>query len=467
MLTAATIVLNYLLGWALLSWLKFSGGRMEFIGLSFPIGLGASTVIVILLDVLGIPLYRWLVLPVLLLTVLLLLYFARSEIREALPVFWDRRAWRPHRRHPVEVVVTGLLGIIFVASAWRCYFFPVTPYDSIVGIDLVAKYAVMFGRIDSPMFTDLGPILSTQPYYAPFTALAQILYRLAGLAYGKIWLSFMFLSLMLTLYAHLRARLHPVLAGLLILMLAITPELYAYTLLLQTDFANAVFVSLGIIYLFVYLQTERQSHFLVGALLLGFGAWSRSETVAFVVVAAALLAVFCRWEQDRSTVESLKRGSLAFLPAFFFFAIWNLYYLPAVLDYHPESVFKFGFWDTERMWLLALGIYRVLTSLDHWGYILIVFLTVAAANLLFFRDKRNLFILLWIFLFIAAFWVLLYHLQFSVKANINNTFRRGAFKIWPVMIYYIGTSALLERLSQALFRWENTGRFFGKGDSDA
>jgi len=44
-------------------------------------------------------------------------------------------------------------------------------------------------------------------------------------------------------------------------------------------------------------------------------------------------------------------------------------------------------------------------------------------------------------------------LQLNISANINYTFRRGSFKLWPIMVYYIGTSAFLVRFSKKIEEW--------------
>ncbi|NIW78736.1 MAG: hypothetical protein GWN16_04415, partial [Calditrichae bacterium] len=331
---------------------------------------------------------------------------------------------------------------------------PVTPYDAIHGIDLVAKYAVQEGHIDSRMFDDLKEHLSTQPYYAPFTALSQMIYRFSGHPFGKLWLSFMFLSLLIIFYVNIRQENHPIIAGLLTVMLIAIPELYAYTFLLQTDFSNAVFVSFSIIYAYHFIHEREMAYFWVSALLFGFGCWSRSETVSFAIIAALMLFLYLYFE------ESTKKPSPILYPAiflgisFFFFAIWNLYYLPEVLNYTPESYFKFGFWDAERFATLWNGMMEILTTTVYWGYVFYIFLAVALVNLLFLRDRTNLFILLWIVLLFLGFLILLYHLQLNIKANINYTFRRGSFKLWIMMVYYIGTSALMMRLSSFVKKWE-------------
>ncbi|MEE9170237.1 MAG: hypothetical protein V3U73_10745 [bacterium] len=100
------------------------------------------------------------------------------------------------------------------------------------------------------------------------------------------------------------------------------------------------------------------------------------------------------------------------------------------------------------------GMWTILTATDYWGYVLYFFFTMAALNLLFFHDRGNLFILLWIILLFCGFLVLLYHLQLGLYANVNYTFRRGSFKLWPIMIFYIGTSALFVRISEKIENWQ-------------
>jgi hypothetical protein len=229
------------------------------------------------------------------------------------------------------------------------------------------------------------------------------------------------------------------------------PELYAYTFLLQTDFSNAVFVSISVIYAFRFIKERETKYFWLSSILFGFGAWSRSETLAFAIIASILIILFTL--SDKS-LPSFKLGLIFFSVSFLFFAVWNLYYLPYVLEYTPEGYFKFGFWDPERLSTIWKGMWIIVTATAYWGYVLYFFFAMAAINLLFFRDRGNLFILLWVILLFCGFLVLLYHLQLGLYANVNYTFRRGSFKLWPIMIFYIGTSALFVRISEKIENWQ-------------
>jgi len=354
--------------------------------------------------------------------------------------------------HLAEVL--GLLIIIpmVLISLWRAFYMPVTTYDSIHGIDLMAQSAIADGKIDSRMYEDLGDVLSTQPYYAPFTALSQIIYRLAGFPFGKVWISLLFASLLLTFYLNLRRKLHPAIAVFLTSLLIIIPEMFGYTFLLQTDYSNAVFLSLAVIYLARYLDENNDGLFWLSGLFAAFACWTRSETIVFVVMTLGLFALL-KYSGGLRSIAGKLAGYFAM--SLIAFGIWNLFYLPFVLDYSPESYFAFGFWDLERLQVLINGMWFVTLDTNRWSYVLLLFLGGAVINLLYFKDKKNVFVLLWVIMFIVTFLVLLYHLQLSLQANINYTYRRGLFKLWPVAVYYLGSSAMLIRLSAQIKKWEN------------
>lgn len=444
------LILTFFLGLTILRRINYRSDKIEITALALLFGIGFSTLLIFLLDVIGISL-TFLSVFVSMVVVCLLLGYPEIRSLIANKKFDYNLSFKAVKKISIEewfflLVITGF----FIISLWRCYYLPITPYDTIVGIDLVAKYAVEAGQINSYMFNDMHGLLSTQPYYAPFATLCQIIYRLADLPFGKVWLSMLFLSFIIIFYRKLRQKTHPVLAGLLTIILISIPEFYAYTFMVQTDFSNAVFISLAIIYAFQFIKSNDKAHFWISAILFGFGCWSRSETFAFSLLAGLLMLVFINKEkQNKSFLLVAYFIGISFL----FFCIWNLYYLPHVLDYSPESYFKFGFWDKKRLTLLFNGMVDVLFNFNFWGYLPYFFIGFALINLVFFRDKENLFLLLWIITLFTGFLILLYHLQLNISANINNTFRRGSFKFWPIMVYYIGTSYIVQKVSQKITNW--------------
>jgi hypothetical protein len=446
---ALLMLLHWLLGFILLQrWFKALSGN-ERVALAYPLGLGTATLIVFLLEVAGITIL-WSTEVAVVLTLMLMLIPSNGKI----PLL---NIPKPNPKK-IRIQFTDVIFLLPVAalcfiSFWRAYYLPVTPYDAIVGIDLVAKYALLDGKIASRVFSDLAGQMTTQPYYAPFAMLSQFLYRSAGHPFGQVWLGALTISFVGIFYLNFRRILHPVLAGILTILLLAMPEMFAYTFMVQTDFPNAVFVSIGVLYLYRYLKEGSDSYFWLGALMWGLGCWSRSETIAFAVMTAMLLALFLK--------PNLDKRRIAMLAAFvginvLFFAAWNLYYLPYVLNYQPDSVFKFFFWDAQRLSDLFSGMLKIWFTANYWSYLPHIFLIAVVFDVVRYRDCRNLFLLIWLVAFFVVFLLLLYHLQLNLYANIHYTFRRGLFKFWPVVTYYLATTTTLQHFSDKLKKWETS-----------
>lgn len=443
------LLLHYVIGIFYLYLIGFRKKNLELLGLSFPIGIGIGTVTIFIMEMFGIRLTHLSVSLAFVIVALVLLvpvFKYLKTIRLNIQLSSLKNISLP------EWIFILVIFLLFFISFWRCYYLPITPYDSIQGIDLLAKYAVEDGHINSRIFSDLKYQMSTQSYYAPFTALSQIIYRFSGHPFGKIWLSFMFLSIILIVYINLRQKIHPILAGFLTILLISVPEMYAYTFLVQTDYSNAIYVSISVLYAYYFIKEKKTSYFWISSLLFGFGVWSRSETIVFSVLMTILIFIFTYTD---NSLNSYKYSFIFLGISFFFFAVWNLYYLPIVLDYSPESYFKFGFWDWERLKTLIHGMVNILMITSYWGYIFHFFSFVFIVNLFIFHDKDNIFFVLWISLVFTGFILILYHLQFNIEGNINKTFRRGVFKFIPVIIFYIGTSRFFSKISNLITNFEN------------
>ncbi|MEN9796241.1 MAG: hypothetical protein RLZZ150_1218, partial [Bacteroidota bacterium] len=147
-----------------------------------------------------------------------------------------------------DIVSLGFASYLAYAAFWAAWYWPVTPFDAVVGIDLVAKTAVEDGTLVNRVFTDpfLSQHLSNQPFYAPFAMFLQVIYRLMGYASGQMWVPIVAVCFMWFTWVELRRTLHHVLANVLWLLLLLTPEMLGYTYLVQTDYLNAAMFVPGV-----------------------------------------------------------------------------------------------------------------------------------------------------------------------------------------------------------------------------
>jgi hypothetical protein len=456
-LVLLVLLIQFLIGAGVVRALRYAGGPLERSALGMLVGMPVSTLGIILLDCLGIRLTPGSMLLALVLVMAGTNVDALRSPRTLLATL------KPHRLslRLYDVPFLLVLLLLMVISIERSWHLPVTPRDMIVGPDLVAKYAVEQGTLASSVFTDahLRGHLSNQPFYAPFTMLMQVIFRLTGHPFGQIWLSAMFLAFLAFLYGRLRTTLHPVLAGFLTVVTAATPELFAESFMLTVDFPNAIFFGLAVVLLGESVRTGSLRTLVLCALFMGFACWSRSETILFVPVAVAVTVAYT-WRGGRAR---LLRDALvcAGIPVVFF-AIWHVGYFYLRLPVGPESWIRLAIPTGSGLGSLIVSIGRLLGSPGIYGYLFHIFGVVAAVNVLVLRDRRGMPVLLWVPALLLGFVVIVILLP---AAAMETTVRRGLLKLIPIMALYLGETQLLQRASRRLHAWECPGRLDGSHES--
>ncbi|WP_157603284.1 glycosyltransferase family 39 protein [Spirosoma telluris] len=258
----------------------------------------------------------------------------------------------------------------------------------------------------------------------------------------------------LFLYAELRARIHPLLAGILITMLACSPELFAYTFLVQTDWANAAFFATGVILLQRYLESGQHGSFVGSAVLLAMACWTRTETIFFVPIGSLLLLIFSvSISKNKALFRAIALSAICLLPVVF----WNYILLRGYIPLPPRANLGtlHGVTEGYLSQLIAIAAQmndQVIFDDVYWGYAVWVFLLLSLVNTVIFRDKRGFPILLWLAGIYILFVLIIQHVE---GANVLFTFRRGFFKLLFLMYFYLGTTSLFRWLSNWIYRWES------------
>ncbi|QIP14486.1 glycosyltransferase family 39 protein [Spirosoma aureum] len=454
---AVVVCTQFLIGFGIVTRLRVLTNGLSLLGLSMLVGLGVSSITPFVVQFAQLPIAPLPILSILVVLALGSLWLLRGQWTYLSAIFeWKRVSIRLY-----ELPFLGFWTYLLVISAWKCAWFPNTPFDTIVGPDLVATFAVRERTLVSSVFTEHLPLVSVfsnQPFYAPFTAMQQIIYRLAAqdsglFMFGKLWLTSLVISFGLFLYAELRERIHPILAGILVTMLACTPELFAYTFLVQTDWANAAFVASGVILLQRYLESNRWNMLITSGLLLEFACWTRSETIFFVPI-GSVVVLLTEWKSNRLRAVGWAAmfSLLCLIPVLF----WNYGFLrgyvalPAHVNVGQIHGISENYFD-ELSAVFAGMNKRVVFHAAYWNYAVPVFLVTTCLNLVLFRDRHGLVVLAWITGVYLIFGFIIQHVD---GANIAYTFRRGFFKLLFLMYFYLGTTTLLRWMSVWLYRWE-------------
>lgn len=404
---------------------------------------------------------------------------------------------RHFRLFTYEIPFLFILGFLVFVSVWRCYYLPPTSRDVLSGPEAIAEFAVREHTMINSFFS-VDLFTTNNQFKSPFLISLQIIYKMAGLPFGQLWLSIIFVSFTVLLYQLLKQRLHPILAGLLSLLFMMTPELYAYTFMILYDYSNMVFFFLSLYFLFDYFKEAPPGQLRPGqspsgqqppgsttdsspaspdslqlaacsfssprtlyfaGLLMGIATYIRSETLVLAVFfIPALLLIQFRKKYDYRKM-ALATG-LFILPALIGYylpvQLYIRHYLP--IHYDIGGLVNNNLSDLQPLIKRYGDMFsRLLTgelAIRLWGYIMFVWAALFLLELItlrrFNKDAHN-----WLYAIVVVF-VGLGLLGYLLPLfDLIDTTKRGLFKILPLMLLYMANNKCLIRLSVWLSRWEN------------
>lgn len=355
--------------------------------------------------------------------------------------------------YDVVAIGMGLTAGYYVV--WAAWYWPVTPFDAMAGIDLVARETVEQGTIVNRVFTDptLAGRLSNQPFYAPFAMLMQVMYRLIGFTYGQVWLGVMAIAFSWFLWSAYRTVCQPFIANVLWLLTILTPELLGYTYLLQTDYANAVFVASGAMLLAMSLERDDVTAYGVAALLFAAGCWSRTETILLVTL--GLLAILPLLVKKRGVKDAFTYVAIAGAVSFALFALWNLFFIQVYLPVRPDTISELTGFEIGRFFTVVGDTFsNVIFDKGLWAASFLLFAVIALANIIVTRKVGSMATLAWIVMIFLGLEIVG---TIFTAAVVEQTLRRGIFKLIPLMFFFVATAPLVARWGQRITAWQ-TGR---------
>ncbi|HMI63004.1 MAG TPA: hypothetical protein VK518_18935 [Puia sp.] len=479
-LTFLFLLLCYLLsGYGLLNLFGMRLKAAHTITLSLLLGVAVASFIPFLLQLFYIVITGPTVFGALLLAALLLNIPSFLQIRKEGGAAFMRR-FRPGRLsvRPYELPYWLIIGFLIFVSVWRCYYLPPTSRDALSGPETIAEFTVREQTMINSFFRiDLWS--TNNQFKSPFLISLQIIYKLAGFPFGQVWLSIVFICFVVFLYNALTEKLHPIIAGLLLLLFLMTPEMYAYTFMILYDYSNMVFYFLGLYFLFRALASPGSPPTIVrppaalafAGLLFGIATYIRSETLVLVALLLPLILI----AQFRDS-KGLRKMALVD----FFFLLPSLigYYLPTQLyiKYYLPVHYDIGtlvnnhLSDLHPLWQRYSDIVTRLLfgtfAINLWGYLFYIACALFLAELIFVRrfnkQARNwLYAMLMLYLALGI-------LGFALPMfNLLETTKRALFKMMPLVLLYLANNELLLRLSRRISQWEALPRRGGSSSQPA
>jgi len=488
---AYMVTLSLLLGVAVASFVPF-GLQLLYITITGPTVFGALVLVALLLNIPS---------------------FLRMR-HSGLAVFTRPFGGGRFRVRPYEVPYWLVMGFLIFVSVWRCYYLPPTSRDALSGPETIAEYTVREQTMINSFF-GLDLWSTNNQFKSPFLISLQVIYKLAGFPFGQVWLSVVFISFTIFLYHVLRERLHPVLAGLLLLLFMMAPEIYAYTFMILYDYSNMVFFCLGLYFLYQGLvggvgagpglgtaagagSGGGPAMVSFGGLLLGIATYIRSETLVLVVLFLPVI-FWSQWktvggggaggegrgasagagapvpvgapapvsEGARVPVGAVLK-KMALMGLFFLLPSLVGYYLPVqrYINHYLPVHYDIGTLVNNNLsdWHPLLQRYGDIVSkllfgtfaIHLWGYLFYIASALFVAELVFVRrfSREACF---WLYAIVVVYLALGF-MGFALPMfNLTETTKRAVFKIVPLLLFYMANNELVLRLSRWIAGWEVKG----------
>jgi hypothetical protein len=461
------LLLFYLIsGYGVLTLFRLKLKTAYMITLSLLLGIAVASFVPFLLQLLFIPLTPAAIFLALLLTALILNIPTILRIRrEGFSVVRRSFAPKPFELYPYEIPFL-LIFIFFAAvSVWRCYYLPPTSRDALSGPEAIAEFAVREHTMINSFFSiDLST--TNNQFKSPYLISLQIICKMAGFPFGQVWLSIVFVSFTIFLYHAIREKVHPILAGLLLLLFLMTPEMFAYTFMILYDYSNMIFFFLSCWFLFGYFRNKTPAWFYFAGLLMGIATYIRSETLVLALL--FLPPIVLSQLRDRvSAGKMVVTGLSVLLPSLLGYCLpgplYNQHYLPVhydiggLINQHLSDLINLF----KRYSDIATHLIASQFGIRLWGYIFFFAGAMIVADA-FSRDRYNKDARNWLYAMLALY-VGLGALGFLLPLfDLNDTTKRGMFKLLPLSVLYLANSAWLIRLSQWISRWDGTPFIIGK-----
>ncbi len=420
----------------------------ESLGLSFLIGMGLETIFMFLFDLIQL---RFTALNLLALTIVLIAGLNWRNLRSFRRFKeWPRSLLKRLRKPDFRkinyywLVLMLLLAFLLIVSLVKCIYWPTTAYDSVAGYDLFGKVMAAEGKIHVSLF-ELG-VQGPRGIYPPLLQGSLSFAYLMGLGSSKIMMSLFYFSLVLVFYAQLRRYVNSTNAITFTLLMVVTPEMYAFASMSNTNVPAAAYAAPAIIYLFLWLDKRNKSFLYLASVLMGLNVWLRNDGVVFNLAGAILL--FADAIRRKTYRELLTYGFIAFLPI----VAWTLY-LKIAIGIVQNRFVTHLFWDGGRFRAIVRWIFALLFRTTYFGITFHIFLAALILNFRnIFKHKINLLLLIVgsLLLYAAVYYQLdLAKQHGTLNAMMSKSFKRGLFFFVPLVYYY----AAVNEFTATAFRW--------------
>jgi len=448
-------IMQGLAGFGVLTLLKIWLRPILVFPLSLLIGLAIYSFIPFLLELLFIPITAIAIAVSFLLITWLLNWRLESGL-EQLKRGLARKA-QPVRIYEIPFFIAAA-ALLFI-SIWRCYYLPPTPRDLTSGAEVIAEYAVKEKTMINSLFS-VNLESTNNPFKPASITSLQIIYKYAGFPFGQVWLSIIVVAFTVFLWGLLRTTIHPLLAGFMMVLFLVIPEMYAYSFMALYDYPNAVYFALAAWALFRFFHSKKRSDLWLSAIMMSFSTYFRSETLILAVLLSTSISLFALRKKTglpRMAVSLLIFLAPAVLTYLLSVTVYLRFYLPVA--YNVEGLMRSNLLNPlpyfKRLGEMSDEIIFSVNGVNYYSYFIFFFIGILLIDSIW-REPWDTTSLNWLFAVLVIYAGLPFVAFLFPLFDLDHSTKRGLFKIFPLMLLYMGHSRFLRFVSRSIRKWEKS-----------
>jgi len=242
------IIIAFIFGFSFLNFFIGKFSFIEILGFSFPAGLGIITILMFLLDIIGVKLSVTNLLIITIVPIVLLNYRVFIKPRE---VFSEIKLIRLKsffyvgKFNIIWLVLLFAVILVLIGITLKSLYWPTTASDSLSSFDLYGRIIAIEGKMLNSLIYEKS--VGWGAAYPPLYALSLAYSYIFGFEMSKIIPALFFISFIVSFYALLIKNGSSIGAIITTLFLILSPELLGQSAINTPSVPQAMYGSLGII----------------------------------------------------------------------------------------------------------------------------------------------------------------------------------------------------------------------------
>ena len=441
------IIVTIVLGAAILCLISQKFDLLEYIGLSFLIGMGTQTVLMFLLNFLGVVFHIRLILMLsfgVILPAAAYLFICRRHRFRSTAANGRADRSRIISYNAVWLACFGIAAFVIYVISLKSMFWPTFSSDALGSFDVFAKGLAGEGKIINSLI--LEKRVGYGAAYPPLYSLSLAYAYMSGFELSKIIPTLFYISFVISFYAVASKFSNPTNAIFFTLLAVLSPEILAQSAINITSVPHAVYASLTIAYVYAWYKFGDNRYLYLSAGLAGLNCFIRSEGIVYVFsILIFFSALVVRTKQYRLLAVYT---CIALGP----FILWQFFLMSnndIMEKYVLVNIIKYPNLDETKITMVLSLALKNITSSRYFGYVFPLFIAAAALNCYRVIKKKDNAWLLLMTLF-PFFGYLALIIQFDFKSDsleniMNYSGKRFFFGIVFLMWFYISNNLYVKR----------------------